>query len=392
MAPRAGRAQQRERVADRRGVGAQPREQRAEDARARLGVGQRAVRDLDVDAQRLGQRPQPALAGERVQPARQRDRAQHRRRRPVEAGAREGLGQHAAVERPRCGRRARARGALGELGQRRLGRRRLVDHRLRDPGEALDAARQRRADAHQRLPAVVQLAPADEHGADLGDLARVARQAVRLRVDDQELRAVQGRGEIHGRWSTRRSGRQDSAIARPIGSADREDGYIRIAPGLRGGSEMTATAPEQDSPKEREDAESRAWGSLPRRPARPRGSRLRRRREGVVGPPPGTPARDRARARGLSRTAPGPRRAAGAASEVESRIARLSPTAPLPLPRGLPPPRCPAGVSRRSGDAATWRSARSCAIEGCRSCSGADRPRRLRQRRRQRPRSPRRRR
>jgi hypothetical protein len=52
---------------------------------------------------------------------------------------------------------------LGEVGQDELGRRRLVDHRLRDAGEALDAARQRRADADERLPAVVQLAAADEH-------------------------------------------------------------------------------------------------------------------------------------------------------------------------------------------------------------------------------------
>jgi hypothetical protein len=80
---------------------------------------------------------------------------------------------------------------LGEVGQDELGRRRLVDHRLRDAGEALDAARQRRADADERLPAVVQLAAADEHGADLGQLARVAGLPVRLRVDDEELRVCE---------------------------------------------------------------------------------------------------------------------------------------------------------------------------------------------------------
>ena len=37
------------------------------------------------------------------------------------------------------------------------------------------------------LPAVVQLAAADEHRADLGQLARVAAEAVGLGVDDEEL-------------------------------------------------------------------------------------------------------------------------------------------------------------------------------------------------------------
>jgi len=39
--------------------------QRAEDPRARLGVGQRAVRGLDLDAESVGQRGEPPLARER---------------------------------------------------------------------------------------------------------------------------------------------------------------------------------------------------------------------------------------------------------------------------------------------------------------------------------------
>ena len=52
-----------------------------------------------------------------------------------------------------------------------------------------------RADADERLPAVVQLAPADEDRAELGELAVVAGLAVRLHVDDEELRRRQRLGE-----------------------------------------------------------------------------------------------------------------------------------------------------------------------------------------------------
>ncbi len=85
----------------------------------------------------------------------------------------------------------------GQLGQRRLGGRRLVDHRLGDPGEALDAAREGCAHGHERLPAIVQLAAADQHGADLRELAGVAGQAVGLGVDGEELGGAQGLVEKH---------------------------------------------------------------------------------------------------------------------------------------------------------------------------------------------------
>ena len=90
-------------------------------------------------------------------------------------------------KRALCATSTRPRSSRAELGQHRLRRRRAVDHRLRDPGEALDPARERRRDADERGPAVVQLAAADEHGADLGQLAALAREPVRLGVDGEEL-------------------------------------------------------------------------------------------------------------------------------------------------------------------------------------------------------------
>ena len=142
---------------------------------------------------------QPAAALQRREPPRQRDGADHRRVRPVQRGAGERLPQHPRVERGVVGHQHAAAHQRRQLGQRRLGRRRQVDHVLGDPGEALDAAPERLADAHQRLPAVVQLAPADQHGADLGELAALAPQPVRLGVERQELGGGEGLGqEVRG--------------------------------------------------------------------------------------------------------------------------------------------------------------------------------------------------
>ena len=171
------RAQQRERVADRRRVGRQAAEERAEHARARARVGERAVDLVDLDAERGGERRQPATALQRREAARHRDRADHRRRRPLERRAREGLAQHAHVEGRVVGHQHAPAQQLRHLRQHVLGRRRGVDHRLRDAREALDPAPERVGHADQRVPLVVQLSPADEHRPDLGQLAALARRA-----------------------------------------------------------------------------------------------------------------------------------------------------------------------------------------------------------------------
>jgi hypothetical protein len=171
-------------------MGTEAPEQRAEHARAGLGVGEGAVRRVDLHAERVGQRGEPALAHERGELSRQRDGAQRRRVGPVQARALEGLAQDAAVERGVVGdehARGRRPDQHREVGQYGVGRRSLVDHPLGDAREALDRARERRAAADERLPAVVQLAAADEHRADLRQLAGLARLAVGLRVDDEEL-------------------------------------------------------------------------------------------------------------------------------------------------------------------------------------------------------------
>ena len=174
------------------GVRRQLGEQRAEHARAGHGVGQRAVHALDLDAERVGERGEPAPALQRRDAPRERDRAEDGRVGPGERGAVEGLAQHARVE-ARVVRDEHPPAHLRrQLGQHALRRRRGVDHRLRDAGEALDAARQRLRDADQRAPALVQLAAADQHRADLGQLAEVLAEAVGLGVDGEELRGEQG--------------------------------------------------------------------------------------------------------------------------------------------------------------------------------------------------------
>jgi hypothetical protein len=186
------RPEQRDRLADRGGVRAQLGEEGAEHARARLRVGQRAVHALDLDAERVGERGEPAAPLQRRQAPGEGDRAQHGRVGPGERRAVERLAQYPRVEARGVGDQHAPAHARGELGQHPLGRRSGVDHRLGDPREALDAARQRLRDADQGAPALVQLAAADEHGADLGQLAEVLAEAVGLRVDGEELGGQQG--------------------------------------------------------------------------------------------------------------------------------------------------------------------------------------------------------
>jgi len=174
-------------VADGGGMSAEAREQRAEHACARLGIHQRAVRGLHLDAERLRQRPQLALPRQRREPCGQPDGAHEGRLVPVHTGALERLTKGPAVEARVVGDEHPVARQLRELLEHLVGRRGGVHHGLTDPGEALDAARQRLLDPHERLKAVVQLAAAHEHGADLGDLAQIARAAVGLHVDGEEL-------------------------------------------------------------------------------------------------------------------------------------------------------------------------------------------------------------
>jgi hypothetical protein len=172
------------------------------------------VNRFDLDPERSGERRQPALAHERGELPRQRDRAEHRRAGPVQPAPVERLAQYAHVEARVVGDQHPSLHARGELGQDggRLGRR--VDHRLRDPGEALDAAPQRKLRANHRLPRLVQLAPADEHTADLGELALVAPEPVGLGVDGEELggreRLV---AQIHGEHLSALGGRHAYELA-----------------------------------------------------------------------------------------------------------------------------------------------------------------------------------
>ncbi len=194
---RAARRQQLDGVADCRRVCAEAPEQRAEDARARLRVRQRAMALGHLDAERGGQAGELALADQRCETARQRDRAQRRRVRPAQPLRRKRRAQHATVERSRMGDEhapTQHRFEPAEHGSRRL---RIRQHRFRDPGKPPDPTRQRLRHGDQRRVAVVQLAAADEHCADLRRLAGLAGAPVGLDVNGEKLGAAQRSLEQH---------------------------------------------------------------------------------------------------------------------------------------------------------------------------------------------------
>ena len=155
----------------------EPRQQRAQHARgaSRRRPARGALTSTSMpSASASGSQPAPAR--ERREAARERDRAQRRAASGHSSSARANAWRSTRRSNAMlCADEHPALELLGEVGQHELDRRRLVDHRLRDPGEALDHATERRADADERLPAVVQLAAADEHRAELGELALVAR-------------------------------------------------------------------------------------------------------------------------------------------------------------------------------------------------------------------------
>jgi hypothetical protein len=174
------------------------------------------VDHVHVDAERLGERRELALPHERREAARQGDRAQRGRLRPVEARALKGVAQHAPVEARAVGHQHPTLQQLREAPQHVGGLGRRVHHRLRDASEALYPARERVADSHERLPLVVQLAPADHHRADLRQLAQVAAAAVRLHVHGEELGAGQlCVREAHDRVDTPPAGRHARVLSCP---------------------------------------------------------------------------------------------------------------------------------------------------------------------------------
>ena len=177
--------------------------------------------------------------------------------------------EHAAVE------------LVGEVGQDGVRRRRRVDHLLRDLREALDRARQRRGAVDERLPAVVQLAAADEHRADLGQLARLPGAAVGLRVDDEELGGRERLGEqVHERMFSRRADGCTHRLQRRRPGAAVSLALAVTEPETR--SDMTTFAALPDA-RELEALTRAAWTTYTRRAARPRRRRLRRRRDRRMG-------------------------------------------------------------------------------------------------------------
>ena len=174
-APRRVRAP---RVPHRGRVGAQLREQRAEDAGAGHRVRQGAVSlpDLDPEVAASGRQPEPF--GQRSEPP-----ARSRPCRAPAGPASPGRSARRPARSTRASKRAlwatstRPLEQPGELGQDLLGRGRGVHHLLGDPGEALDPAPERPLYPHHRLPGVVQLPAADQHGADLRHLAPLPGRA-----------------------------------------------------------------------------------------------------------------------------------------------------------------------------------------------------------------------
>ena len=194
--------------------------------------------------------------------------------RPAQPGALERLAQHAAVERRAVGHEHAPAQLRGELGQLRLGRRRLVDHRLRDPGEALDAARERRA-----------------HGRAASPSARAARRRRRAPRRPRSARrrrppARSSRCRRRGTPWWRRADRDPSGPCSirlaPDGTTAALQARARLPPDAgvqsrahpvwKEAAHDDFSHPAGDRPDHRR---ARGLGGLPREPARSRGRRLR---------------------------------------------------------------------------------------------------------------------
>jgi hypothetical protein len=104
--------------------------------------------------------------------------------------------------------------------------RRVLEHLLGYPGKPANASTQWRARAHERGPALMELAAADEHDPDLDQLACIAAEAVGLGIDNHELGCGQSLIEkFQGGGNTPRSGRQANRLA----AATPESGVLDLS-------------------------------------------------------------------------------------------------------------------------------------------------------------------
>ena len=144
----------------------------------------------DLDPERVGEHGQLALALQRQHHPGQRRRAEHRRVGPLADRSRSNAWRSTRRSTARCGRPSRGPASRSaSSGSTASGQGAASTIAWVMPVKRWMPAPQRRARAHQRAPAIVQLAAADQHRADLGHLAGVAAEAVGLGVDDQELGA-----------------------------------------------------------------------------------------------------------------------------------------------------------------------------------------------------------
>ena len=167
-------------------------DQRQQDLRRRLRVGERAVARPGRRAEEVGERGEPdALLAALEQPPREPDRVDDRRRHPP---AREPLDlavEEAHVEAGVVGDEHGVAGELEEAAHGELDRRRSPERAGVDSRQRRDRRRQRPARVHERLEALLELEPADAHGADLADRRRAGREAGRLEVEDDVGRVLE---------------------------------------------------------------------------------------------------------------------------------------------------------------------------------------------------------
>ena len=197
LASAPARAQQVEGVAQRDGVGAQLREQRAEHARAREGVGKGAVHLVHLDPERAGERGESALArqrarsGARAAPCRARAASASRARHARTPGAAR------ARRSGRCGRSARApRAASASSASTSSGGGAPSTIPCVIPVKRWIPRESGRSTCTSESKVSCSSPPPTRTAADLGHLAEVAAVPVGLGVERHELRGREGLIEL----------------------------------------------------------------------------------------------------------------------------------------------------------------------------------------------------